>query len=277
MAKETPQQQLKAEVILVGPDLAHKWLGKNTHNRKAKDGRIASYAADMRAGKWDLNGEAIKIDRNGKILDGQNRLYAVIESNCEVLMLVITGLPPETQESMDSGAVRTFADVLKLRQEAHNTELAAITRQVTLWELGRRGSTGGSVRPTVAQMSHTLEEYPWLREVAKESATISTSSSLPRSIVGLCWWLFFRVDPADCKYFFERLREDQQVSSSAQAIFILRRALAKSVTEVRGDRSPAYLTAITIKAWNAFREGRHISSLSFRPGGSNPEKFPEPK
>lgn len=268
--------QLSAEVVQVTPDLAHKWLGKNTHNRRVKDGRVAGYAADMREGKWDLNGESIKFDINGKLLDGQNRLYAVIEANVTVAMLVITGLPPKAQESMDGGAGRSFADVLKLRSEHHNVELAAIVRLVTLWEHGWRGVTGGRAMATKAQMSHTLDRYPWLRDVARECGAIAKGCDLPKSVIGLCWWLFQQVDPTDCKHFFERLRDGQELSSG-QAIYALRRTLANTAREVRGDRSPSYLTAITIKAWNAFREGRHVGVLSFRPGGANPEKFPEPK
>ena len=46
---------------------------------------------------------------------------------------------------------------------------------------------------------------------------------------------------------------------------------------VRGQRSETYLTAILIKAWNAYRSGEEVGVLRFRPGGAHPEKFPEPE
>jgi hypothetical protein len=37
-----------------------------------------------------------------------------------------------------------------------------------------------------------------------------------------------------------------------------------------------FLTAIMIKAWNAYRRGDSIGLLSFKSGGAKPERFPEP-
>ena len=63
------------------------------------------YAADMKAGRWQLNGEAIKFDKNGHLLNGQHRLHAVVRADTTIQMLVISGLDPETRTTMDSGLV----------------------------------------------------------------------------------------------------------------------------------------------------------------------------
>ena len=45
---------------------------------------------------------------------------------------------------------------------------------------------------------------------------------------------------------------------------------------VRGERSQTYLLAITLKAWNAYRQGETVGLYRWRPGGAKPEAFPEP-
>jgi hypothetical protein len=35
-------------------------------------------------------------------------------------------------------------------------------------------------------------------------------------------------------------------------------------------------SALFIKAWNAYREGREVSLLKWNPGGARPEEFPVP-
>jgi hypothetical protein len=267
------------EVIEITPDLAREWVGHNTHNRKTRQRVVLAYAADMAAGDWAWNGEGIKFDVNGVLLDGQHRLLAIIESGVTVRMPVFRGLPPETQETMDGGVTRKFSDVLTLRGERDAHVLAAITRKIALWENGLRlggGSrlSGGSFAPTNAQLLQVIEKYPDLRSIARSSATAATKCALPSSVIGLCWWLFSALDNEDCEHFWSRVADDQHHSKGDPA-YELRRVAAAS-KDVRGSRSVAFLTAVTIKAWNAFRDGRTIGVLKFRPGGANPETFPEP-
>lgn len=96
---------ITAEVRKVTPELAKTWLGTTEKNRTFRKSRVAQYAADMKAGRWQLNGEAIKFDKNGHLLNGQHRLHAVVRADTTVPMLVISGLDPETRTTMDSGLV----------------------------------------------------------------------------------------------------------------------------------------------------------------------------
>lgn len=263
------------ELVTVTPDMAREWLGYNTHNRKLRERVVNAYAADMRNGDWHWNGEGIKFATDGVLLDGQHRLAAVIVAEATVPMLVIRGLPNETQETMDGGAKRKFSDVLQLRGEPQYTRLAAIVRLVYLWESGIRRTAGAGIAPTNAQLFHTLEKYPHLRELASAADHVGRGCGLPPSIVGLCWWMFSQLDTEDADFFFNRLGDGQNLTKG-NPIYELRRTV-ESTRSVRGERSQTYLTAITIKAWNAFRLGEKVSILRYRPGGANPERFPEPR
>lgn len=265
----------EVELVNITPELAREWLGYNTHNRPLRDRVVRAYASDMVGGDWRWNGEAIKFAHDGTLLDGQHRLAAITEAGATVSMLVVRGLPRETQETMDGGAKRKFADVLTLRGEVSATHLAATIRAVALWEGGHRGKGGGNFAPTNAQLLQTLEKHPHLRDIVRESIRVAAGCGLPGSVVGLCWWLFEQIDAEDCEYFFARLGDGQGLVRG-DAIYELRRTVEQS-RSVRGERSVTYLTAITIKAWNAYRDGNPVGLLRFRPGGANPERFPEPR
>lgn len=264
------------ERVEVTPEIAHEWLGFNTHNRKLRHRVITMYAADMRDGKWQWNGESIKFSRSGDLLDGQHRLAAIVEADVKVPMLVVRGLPPETQETVDGGAKRKFSDVLQLRGEPNYTSLSALVRRVALWKAGFRDATS-TFTPSVAYLLQTLEEHPELRASANAGDHTARGCGLPSSICGFCHWLFngvHGVDSDDVEHFFMRLHDGQNLAKS-DPIYELRRTVEESKS-VRGQRSTTYLTAITIKAWNAYREGRQIALLRWRRGGAKPEPFPEP-
>lgn len=57
------------------------YLKKNISNRSLSNMTVQAYAQDMLAGNWDENvGDAISIDENGILRNGQHRLYAIVKS-----------------------------------------------------------------------------------------------------------------------------------------------------------------------------------------------------
>lgn len=266
------------ELVEITPELAHEWLGFNTHNRNVRQRVVLAYAADMTAGNWRWNGESVKFSADGTLLDGQHRLKAVVEAGIAVPMLVIRGLKNDAQETVDGGAKRKFADVLKLRDEPSPIALASICRRVTVWDGGSRGGAevGGKYAPTNTQMLQALERYPWLRDLALPATNVAVHCGLPASVIGFSWWLFSQLDGGsdDAEFFFARLGDGQGLVKG-DPIYELRKA-ADNSRSVKGERSERYLTAILIKAWNAYRDGAKVGLLRFRPGGAAPERFPEP-
>jgi hypothetical protein len=239
---------------------------------------VLAYAADMAAGDWRWNGESIKFAADETLLDGQHRLAAIAESGCTVPMLVVRGLKNDAQETVDGGAKRKFSDVLKLRGEHVPLVLAAIIRRVGMWDDGKRWMQGtGTYAPTNAQMLQVLDKYPWLRDLAQPAQNVAVHCGMPASIIGFGWWLFSMLKDdisGDVEFFFERLGDGQGLVRG-DPIYELRRAVENS-RSVRGQRSERYLTAIMIKAWNAYRDGVKVGLLTFRPGGEKPERFPLP-
>ena len=261
------------EVIDITPDMAGEMLTHNTHNRPLRERVVNAYVEDMRNGDWEEDGQSIKFGKDGTLLDGQHRLAAIIESGVTLRVLVVRNLPNSTQENMDTQAKRTFGDVLRLRGETKYVALAAATRRVHLWEMGvRRGS--GRIQPTNRQLLQTLEKYPWLRDSVAVTERVRAQVPIQGAVLALCHWLFVQIDGEDCDFFFARLSDGLGLLDG-DPIHVLRKTAFKDMSE-RSRVSDVVILAYVIKSWNAYREGRTIGLLRYRPGGAKPEEFPTP-
>lgn len=263
------------EVVMVGPELAGEYLAHNTHNRRPRATAVGGYVQDMLNGDWRWTGDPIRFDVNGVLIDGQHRLLAIVESGVTIPLLVLRGLAAEAQDDIDAGVPRKFYDVLALHGEVNSGSLAAIVRKVAHWEQGRRGDSTKGSKPTTAALLRVLDAHPELRDVAREAKTICTHVDLPASLVGLVYWLFTNIDEEDAQFFFARLSDGQSLAKG-DPIYQLRSTISTSRAQL-GERNQRYLLAVTIKAWNAYREGETVGQLRFRTGGAKPERFPEPK
>lgn len=264
------------EIVEITPELAKDWLRKyNTHNRNVRERVVAAYAADMVAGRWRETGDNIKRAHDGTIIDGQHRLHAIVRSGITLRMLVVSNLPMEVQENVDGQTKRTFADVLSLRGEHNAVALGAVARRVWYWNNGYPTARGGNIAPTTQQLLDVIAELPELRASAAEAVRVSRPTAINASTVGLTHWLFNRIDVFDCAFFFDRLADGAHLATDSP-IYILRKTVRDNQSS-KARLTEEVVTAYVIKAWNAFRDGRPISFLRFKPGGANPEQFPEPK
>lgn len=264
---------VRYEMVTVTPALAEKWLEQNTHNRRLKN-KVYAYARDMEAGNWRQNGETVKFAADGTLLDGQHRLHAIGLSKVTVELLVVTGLERRAQETVDDGAKRTLSDALTLRGESNTSILAAVTRRAYMWTQGLYRNTGAAT-PTNTECLTFLGDNERIRESATLAASVAKPAKLPASVIGLTHWVFSGIDAADAAWFFEHLASGANLEKF-HPVWMLRQR-ADSMDKEPGRVPEDMLLALVIKAWNAYRDGREMKLLQFRPGGSIQEKFPLPK
>jgi hypothetical protein len=264
----------KYKVMNVTPELAEKWLTQNTHNRNLREKAVLAYARDMEAGNWAENGESIKFAADGTLLDGQHRLQALALSGVSLRMLVVTGLPNSTQETMDDGRKRTLSDALHLRGEHNAVILGSLLRRALMWTQGQHRNTG-AYTPTNTECLTFLEQHPETRDSAKVAATVRKTGRLPASVIALTHWVFAKIDAEDAAWFFDRLGSGADLEQY-HPVWTLRKRAAE-LNDNAGRVPEDMLLAFVIKAWNAYRDGTELRILRYKPGGASPEKFPMPK
>jgi hypothetical protein len=91
---------------LVTPELAKLFLESQGRNRTPVEKRIKLYAKTMALGEWTLTPQGLIFDQQDKLIDGQHRLLAVIESGRSIVFHCTWGVPKEIMMVLDQGTVR---------------------------------------------------------------------------------------------------------------------------------------------------------------------------
>lgn len=125
-----PKTNLPIDIVFeyISPAMAKQWLGDNVDNNRTPNKRyITGYAKTMKDGLWSCtNGESIKFNQDGELVDGQHRLMAVIEADVKVWMLVFYGVNNKDIHTLDDGNKRKLRDVLTIRGEKIKGRLTSI-------------------------------------------------------------------------------------------------------------------------------------------------------
>lgn len=274
-----------ATIMTITPELAAELIARNHKNRPIRDDDVNTYARDMMAGSWPVNGETLKIARNDDILDGQHRLLACMRAGVPFRSYIVTGLPPETQDTIDCGIVRTAADQLGLHGEYQPKSLAAITRWAIRWAAGNRGrSIGGTVKPSHSEVIGFIRANPEIRDATRWAINArSRYRSVRISVYGMAWWLFTHIDDGVYGELSRRRAEDflEKVITGADVgignpAHTLRERFRRAF-EMDERLNEYEQLALFIIAWNAWRDDKELRRIALPHGGLTTRNFPAPK
>lgn len=106
----------------ITPAIAAKYLAtrEEGYQRKFKEGLARNYGITMHNGHWGVTHQGIAFDEKGRLIDGQHRLAAIVESGTTQTFWVCRAVPEKqgdifTLDQIDRGAVRTVGEQLQLR------------------------------------------------------------------------------------------------------------------------------------------------------------------
>lgn len=102
------------QVVDMTPEWASDILKNNINNRGLSSTKVKSFAKQIVNGKWRKTGQGISIAHNGRLLDGQTRLSAVVQSGCSVPMVIAWNCDEDSFAVFDTGRARSATDVLKI-------------------------------------------------------------------------------------------------------------------------------------------------------------------
>jgi hypothetical protein len=270
-----PELSLDSEIVEMTPTVAREIIASNSRNRSLRKDYVRMLAGAMKRGEWAVNGEPIQIAEDGTLLNGQHRLEAVIESGVTVPLLVVRGLPTSAQRTMDSGTRRNLSDVLALHGESDTTNLAAMLTLLHRYRIGARLDNSSRTAPTATEALELLERESAIHDRLVIARKVHRATRMRVSVTAVLSYLFDEADPGEGERFFEELCRPIDELPSASALRALRSILDRNRSERTYRLSTYILSGMTIKAFNAWREGRDITLLSFRPGGGAQEPFPK--
>lgn len=255
---------------LIAPDKAAELMARNENNRAIKQLKIDQYARDMADGAWNPDASDIKFDKDGKLLDGQNRLLACIQADVPFPTFVRTGLDPEAFNFIDTGAVRTTGDVFKRAGVGDYHVVASAVSLRARYESIL--ATGHSIIErrlplTRHQALGYLSEHPQLEKLAQLGRSMNAQApGIQRAVWVAGLSMFAEKDEDAARRFAAQFLAEEPVP---QLIALMRYAMTTSPSAVQARQMKyknaglRHLTAV-VSTWNAVRRGEDLPRLTIK-------------
>jgi hypothetical protein len=266
---ETNRSYPVVERMTVTPDLATKWLeGRNANNRKISDAHVVRLAQDMTDGNWQLTHMGIAFDRDGVLIDGQHRLWAVVMSGKSVDMHVWRNLSQKSILAIDNGRTRTMADILKLSGEngdVNSYQIATLRAMLS--------GMGSPITFSPVQMQEHLKVHQRAIDFAMEilphtSANRGISDSITRAVIARA---YYSVNEFNLRDFCEKLTTGIISGPSESVLVALRTFLSTQRCGTYHQRRTKYRKfERVLRSW---LDGRNPSKITM----ANTELFPLPQ
>lgn len=249
-------------VELITPELAQAYLTKNSGNRNIRPRVVARLARSMTAGRWTLTGEAIKFDRNGRLIDGQHRLSAIVQAGVAVEIVVMRGLPPEAANELDTGTKQNSADRAHRDGIANANMVCAVAGMVKTWQSGSRTAgafSKGSGESSYSEIREILRANPRIEQSCSFISGKSIGRFCPPSIAAFCHALFSEISEEAADKFMIDLASGAGLEAG-DPVFRLRESLShakyRKMTYPRGE-----IITMLFRAWNARAEDRKLTKM----------------
>ena len=278
------EPNLRAKVEEITPAKAAKWLDatldkiEEFRNRPISQSVVDGYAQDIIDGNWDTNGETIKLDDVGLVVDGQHRLWAIISADKAVKILVVRGVDRDSFKTIDRGRKRTVGNILSIAGESQTGLLASALNHLHRYlrnELVRGGGRNALSSPEALKL---LERHPDIRDSLKAHAW--AKPILPGSISVICHYVFSQEKPRMADDFFQRLGEGTELKKTDPVYVLREKLLLRKSGQNRHRLDTLDMLALCFKAWKLRVSSKEISNrgrLFWRRVGSearDAEDFP---
>lgn len=251
--------------IQVTPEMATKWLTKNKINRALSKSRLEFYTQQIQSGDWQLNGESIKFDWNGNLIDGQHRLSAIIEANKGITTYVIFGCDSDAFKTIDTGKARSDADVLKIAGYENTALMASIIRLAMEYNAGKYENAEQSKRLSITHKM--ILDYALAHKNQVHKAVEYTVKNYPNSdrlltpkLMGGLYYIFSTISETDTIDFMDKVCMGIGELDRFDPIRLLRKRLIDNRSSY--SKLPTIMIIILcFKTWNLYRNNDSIKHL----------------
>lgn len=264
-----------AWVITLTPELARILVAAMAHNRPVRQGRVDYYASLIESGEWTYTGEGIILSTEGKMINGQHRCLAVIQTGITIEILVVTEIQPENWLRMDQGSSRMGSDMIEVPlRSTVAAALSLIHREQRGWRYVNKATTGRPLTPP--ETPAMLKAFPEVVDTAMW-AHDHTGVGMIRMPEGLLAYCLFRArmhDRGKAEAFVGRLSDGLELTADSPAYQLRERLMANAASKSKLPKKE--ILALWIKAWIAFDAGRSLRKLGWsgKKGHKVAEKFP---
>lgn len=245
---------------LISPFTATTWLQQNTNNRRVSKVIVDRYAKAMSNGEWKSNGQAIIFNKEGKLIDGQHRLSAIVKSGVFVKMLVTRDVEDDAFDTIDIGKVRRNSDFLYIKGFKYQSCLAAAVKILYNYDAEQYITHNeGGTSPSPAELFKIIEDNPGIFNSVSFCHNLPNRSVLGPSTAAGLHYVFSRIDIEKADEFFNKLYRGDGLSSGSPIL-----ALRNKMMAYRGALPRKKIViAMIIKTWNLWRRGKTRQAITW--------------
>ena len=243
--------------------------GDNYRGLRGSASRL--YGNEMKEGRWMFNGDVIRFDWNGKLIDGQHRLEAIKKSGIPQDFIIVKGLNPECVQTIDIGYKRSPENYLEWylkNQEkmflkgATSVARLAMTLHRKNKQIGHSSAYSGISNTEIVDRyledsAHFNEAVSFGKEIARLSKTALKQTVLKQSHVGgIYYYLVYDlgIDADIVKEFFNRLASYNSLERSP-----FTKAYEMLADTKKFGRSGVDIMNVYINCWNSRSNSKNLN------------------
>lgn len=252
---------VRTELVEITPKIAEELLKANTKNRCFRHHHASQLAGHITRGEWQLNGDTIRIAKDGTLLDGQHRLGAVLLANKPITTLVVTGLDNDSFETIDNQRMaRNASHVFSIRG-IKNYSLASSTCKRVFFYINHQTPFFNTTKvPSVHQLEDLYNKDETLKiAINNVSKYKKTSMLMSKTLVAFCYYVFFGHDPEKCESFFHKLNTGSNLDEK-DPVLVLRNMLLAPV-KAHQKLSDEYKCALFFKSFRLHCDDAKITRI----------------
>lgn len=257
-------------VVEITPETARNWLSRNIGNRPASPAHIAKLEKAIRDGNWKMTGDPIRFSKTGKLLDGQHRLSAILNSGITVTCVVMHGLDDEIFDVLDSGKGRQKSDVLFI-ELGLPVETCKMLASATTWIIDyEKEQFGFPGKADKAEVMAFVQAHPLTIVAAEYAQSLPRNCPVTRSIAATFYYYASQSSAAKAERFLERFMIGAVDGPKDSLLHLRTRCFSGAVARRPMHRSQVLSSLIRI--WNSEQRGKPIkyAANALRVGDSFP-------
>jgi hypothetical protein len=256
---------MKTKMVRINAEIAAEMLKGNIDNRAEAKSHVKFLAIQMLQGKWKFTGDPIKISKTGRVLDGQHRLMAIVQSETEHDFLICYDLDNEIFDVLDTGKNRSAANILSIKGFERYTAVAALSKMIIRYNRGYySGLLGGSggysvvTNQDVLAYAESNDLMPYIRfgHVLNDKCKILTGTQY-----AFFFYLFTNIDEQAANVFFEKFASGVNLTEKDPVLY-LRNKLFEDLS-ANNKMNPRSKLGYVIKCWNLYRKNEECSFIRF--------------
>jgi hypothetical protein len=272
MVKIAAKQSCDPEIVTVTPEMAAKLLELNHLNRALSDGHVKRIADQIKEGKWKFNGDTIKIAIDNGVLDGQHRLWAIVESQIAVKTIIVHGIERDAFATIDTlRKPRSVGDTMSINGLTRYRNVAGTALQ---WLIRyQRGILTEYKRPEHrienADVEEAYKNHPQIGVAVERSSSLRGLAN--PSVMGFFYYVLSNQN-AELAELMMNVLTDPTGTSVNDPFYRLR---AYFVSDHHKRKDPVVTIALAIKASNASYRNEEMQRLLWKSIGPKAEEFPK--